>query len=381
VRAVVVDVGLGVGVAFAVAAAIAADLGWGAPGARAPDVVAYSLALSLGVFMLVRRRWPVPVLLATLTVLLAYYALQYPPVGIAVPTAAAFYTVAESGRLRWAIATAAAWILFTTSYRYLEGDDVAVLFGYELVIAVLPLAAVIALGDAVRSRRGWRAEIERRARLAEIEREQEAARRVEEERVRIARELHDVLAHTVSVISIQADVASEALPDDPRDAQAALGVIRRASREALGELRGTLGLLRGPAASQPRRPVAGLAHLDRIVASAADSGLAVAVRVEGPPAPLPVVVDAAAHRIVQESITNVLRHAGAGTATVELRYEPGALTVRVLDDGRGGAVDGTGYGIRGMRERVALLGGDLRAGPRPEGGFAVEATLPLGGQP
>ena len=168
-------------------------------------------------------------------------------------------------------------------------------------------------------------------------------------------------------------MATEALRDDPGGAEAALRTIRAASGEALGELRATVGLLRGPAASEPRDPVAGLAQLDRIVGSAADSGLAVAVRVEGQPVQLPVVVDAAVHRIVQESITNVLRHAHATSAAGELRYEPGALTVRVTDDGRGGAANGSGYGIQGMRERVALLGGNV--GEADDGGPGVEVVV------
>jgi len=369
-----IDLGLGVLVLVTVAAAIAANL-W--TRGREPDVLAYLFAVGLGALMLVRRRWPVATVLVTAVMLMLYYTLDYPPVGLAVPAAAALYSVAENGRLRWAIGTAVGLLAVSTWFRVREGDDMAYLFGYELATTVTLMAAVIALGDSVRSRRGWQAEIKRRAQLAEVEREQEAARRVEQERMRIARELHDVLAHTVSVISVQADVATEALRDDPSAAETSLRAIRAASGEALGELRATLGLLRGPATPAPRDPVAGLAQLDRIVGSAADSGLAVVVHVEGQPVQLPVVVDTAAHRIVQESITNVLRHAHATSATVELRFEPTALTVRVTDDGSGGAVNGSGYGIQGMRERVTLLGGTLRAGVRPEGGFLVEASLPL----
>jgi signal transduction histidine kinase len=374
-----VDVGLAVVVALVVAAAVVADV---APGAREPDALAYLFAVGLGAPMLVRRRWPVATALVTVAMLMLYHALDYPPVGVAVPVAAALYSVAESGRLRWAIGIAFGLISASTWFRIREGDDVAYLFGIELAASVTLMAAVIVLGDDLRARRGWQAEIRRRARLAEAEREQEAARRVEQERMRIARELHDVLAHTVSVISVQSDVASEALREDPGGAETALAAIRAASREALGELRSTVGLLRRQAGPEPRGPVPGLAQLDRIVGSAADAGLAVAVRVDGRPVQLPVVVDTAAHRIVQESITNVLRHAGAARATVELRYRPEALTVRVTDDGRGGpaAADGSGFGLQGMRERVALLGGDFRAGARPQGGYLVEASLPLGGR-
>jgi signal transduction histidine kinase len=213
--------------------------------------------------------------------------------------------------------------------------------------------------------------------------------------------VHDVLAHTVSLISIQADVAAEALEDDPRAVSTALEVIRASSREALSGLRSTVGVLRDGAAGAPRDPVGGVAQLGRLVEWARSAGLDIDVRVEGDPRPLPVVVDAAVHRIVQEAVTNVLRHAAATRACVELRYLRDALTVRVVDNGRArlddaprsltgpharpaegpagpGGVGGEGYGLRGMRERVNLLGGRLQAGPQDGGGFAVEATLPVG---
>jgi signal transduction histidine kinase len=372
---VLADLGLGLVVAGVVAAAVSADVeGRG----RLPDVGAYLFALGFGLLMLFRRRWPVGTLLASTGLLGAYYTLDYPPIGLAVPLAAALYTVAEAGRLRWAVGVSALFVTASIYARLAEGDDPAYLFGYDLAATVLLIAAVIALGEAARARRGWQGEIRRRLRLAADEREREAARRVEEERVRIARELHDVLAHTVSVISIQADVAAEAVRDDPDAAEAALGEIRSSSREAMGELRATLGLLR-EGATEPRAPVPGLAQLDRVVGAAAESGLDVRVTVEGEPVQLPAVVDAAAHRIVQESITNVLRHAAATRAEVRLGYAPGALTVTVTDDGRGGSANGAGWGIKGMRERATVLGGELDAGERPGGGFAVTATLPIGG--
>jgi signal transduction histidine kinase len=380
--AVMADIGLGLLVTGVVAAAITADLpdiGYEGTG---PDAVSYLFAVGFGALMLVRRRWPVGVLVASTVLLAGYYILRGAPIGLAVPLAAALYTAAEQGRTRWAIGIAAFAVVSSTAYRLAEGDDPAYLLGYETAATVTLMAAVIALGEAVRSRRGWQGETRRRLRLAAAEREREAARRVEEERARIGRELHDVLAHTVSVISIQADVAAEALRDDPDAAETAIGAIRSASRDAMGELRATLGLLR-EGATEPRAPVPGLAQLDRVVGAAAESGLAVRVTVEGEPVQLPAVVDAAAHRIVQESITNVLRHAGATRAEVRLGYAPGALTVTVTDDGQGGSakpsVNGAGWGIKGMRERATVLGGRLEAGGRPDGGFAVTATLPIGG--
>jgi signal transduction histidine kinase len=377
-RPTVGDLVLGLFVTVAVGLTITADLASGAPGTRGPGLVAYGFALALGALMVPRRRWPLATLVASLVLLALYHRLSYPPVGVAVPTAAALYSAAERGHIRWAAASAAVFLAVTTAIRVRQGDErLDFLFGYELVTAVTLTTAVIALGDAVRSRRGWQAETLRREKQAEIEHELAAARRVAEERMAIAREVHDVIAHTVSVISIQADVAAEALEDDPAATRSALRAIREASGRALADLRATLHLLRG--AHAPRRPLGGLTQLDRVVSTAADSGLKVTVDVRGEPSSVPGVVDSAAHRIVQESITNVLRHARATVARIELCYGEDALTLRVSDDGCG--ADGTevGYGIAGMGERVALLGGSLRTGSRRGGGFEVEATLPLGG--
>ena len=394
-----VDLLLAAGVAAATTVILATD-GGRSEGHASPFAFVY--VVGLGALMLVRRRWPLGTGYATFAALSLYYGLDYPPIGLAVPVSAALYSLAEAGYLRSAIGLVLGGLAVSSGFRLAEGgEDVGHVLGYELVSAAALMAAMVALGDSARSRRGWQAEVERRATQAAVEREREAQRRVEDERLRIARELHDVLAHTVSLISIQAQVAAEALAGggeaDGRAADAAVGVIRSASRDAMGELRSTLRLLRSPVAPGPLAPVAGLADLHRLVAYAAGSGLAVNVVTEGAPSgPLPVVVDAAAHRIVQEALTNVLRHARAATATVRLSHRPDGLLVRVEDDGvgdrraasgrPGGAgglapVAGTGYGLRGMAERACVLGGHLRAGDRPQGGFAVEAWLPTGGGP
>lgn len=377
-RAAVLDAALGAVVFGVLATAITADLGSAGP----VPVPAYLFAAGFGALMLVRRRWPVGTLLVTAAGLLVYYALNYPPVGLAVPVAAALYSAAEAGRPRWAAGAAVALVAVSTFFRVREGDDIAYLLGYEFAVTATLMAAVIALGDSVRSRRGWQAELRRQARAADLEREQEAARRVEQERLRIARDLHDVLAHTISIVSLHSDVAREALRADPDAAQQALQAVRAATNDASRELRATLELLREPGTGASREPPAGLARLDDLVRAAAEGGLAVRVHTTGEASALPAVVDAAAHRVLQESITNVLRHAGARTATVELRYAGDALTVRVADDGPGstgppGPSGPGGYGIVGMRERVALLGGAVHIGRGPEGGFAVEASFPL----
>jgi signal transduction histidine kinase len=195
--------------------------------------------------------------------------------------------------------------------------------------------------------------------------------------MRIARELHDVLAHNISLINVQAGVALHLMDEQPGQSRSALAAIKQASNDALGELRSVLDVLRQGDEAPPRAPASGLAQLDSLVAGAGATGLEVRTRVEGTPRPLPAGTDLAAFRIVQESLTNVTRHAGPATATVLVRYGDD-LTVQVDDDGRGPeAAGGPGNGIRGMRERVAALGGELTTGPRPDGGFRVLARLPL----
>jgi signal transduction histidine kinase len=211
---------------------------------------------------------------------------------------------------------------------------------------------------------------------AERTRAEEDRRRAGEERMRIARELHDVLAHNISLINVQAGVALHLMDEQPGQARSALAAIKQASNDALGELRSVLDVLRQGDEAPPRAPASGLAHLDSLVARAGATGLEVRTQVEGTPRPLPAGTDLAAFRIVQESLTNVTRHAGPATASVLVRYGKEDLTVQVDDDGRGPAGE-PGNGIRGMRERVAALGGELTTGPRPGGGFRVQARLPL----
>ncbi|MEV4505918.1 sensor histidine kinase [Streptomyces klenkii] len=243
-----------------------------------------------------------------------------------------------------------------------------------------------ALGDAVRSRRAYVAAIEERAVRAERTREEEARRRVAEERLRIARELHDVVAHHIALVNVQAGVASHIMDSRPDQAKQALAHVREASRSALSELRATVGLLRqygDPEA--PTEPAPGLGVLGRLVDGFARAGLKVSVT-GAPGAALPAAVDLAAYRVVQEALTNVHKHAGAGArAEVTLDRDADALTVTVLDDGAGcpppaGAPAG-GHGLLGMRERVTALGGTCEAAPREDGptGFRVHATLPLRG--
>jgi signal transduction histidine kinase len=237
-----------------------------------------------------------------------------------------------------------------------------------------------ALGESVRTRRVLAAEALERAERAEQAREAEARRRVDAERLRIAREVHDTVAHAIAVINVQAGVTAHVLDKRPAQARETLEVIEQTSARALGELRATLGMLRE--ADERRAPAAGLGQVEELVGLAREAGLDVKVDVAAPPRELASATDQAAYRILQESITNVIRHAGPSRVLVSVTYGPSDLEVLVADDGLGlrdapRRGDGGGQGIVGMRERAALLGGEVTAGPRPGGGFQVRARLPL----
>jgi signal transduction histidine kinase len=237
-----------------------------------------------------------------------------------------------------------------------------------------------ALGESVRSRREVAVDALERARQAERTREEEARSRVDAERLRIAREVHDTVAHAIVIINIQAGVTAYLLDKRPEGAREALETIEQTSAQALREMRAVLGVLRD--SDNGRAPHPGLVHVDELAALAREAGLDVTLEVPPATAPLPSAVDHTAYRIVQESITNVIRHVGPTRVTVALDYGTDALEVRVTDEG---APDGVvhrgsaepGRGIVGMRERCGLLGGELSAGPRPGGGFEVKARLPL----
>jgi signal transduction histidine kinase len=261
------------------------------------------------------------------------------------------------------------------------GEDASLLsvLGTQTLADAGLLATVLLLGEAVRNRRAWAQEVRRRLERAEEDREREAARRVAEERLRIARELHDVMAHTVATLNVQAGVAADVIDDAPEQAKASLRTIREQSREAMAELRATVGLLRGGAIDAPRAPAPGLAGLDALVQMATGAGVEVDVSVAGAVRPLPAAIDLTAYRILQESLTNVVQHAHATAASVLVRYDADAIVLQVEDDGHGPAHAGngaSGFGLVGMRERAAALGGILDAGPRPGGGFRVHAQLP-----
>jgi signal transduction histidine kinase len=349
---------------------------------RPLDALGYVLLAAGPLALVGRRRWPLTVLAAVQAGSIAYSARDYPEGGTGLTVFVALYTVAAHlprRRLVLAAALLSAALAVAMEVTFYRGT---MFEGEPLYVAVVILSAAW-LGEAVRNRRAYVAQLRERAELAERTREEEARRRVDEERLRIARELHDVVSHSIGVISVQAGVAAHLLERRPDKAAGALATIRQASDEALGELHAMLGVLRQPDGRAPLAPAPGLAQLGALVAQAEGAGLQVAVAVDGAVGRLPPSVDLACYRVVQESLTNVVRHAGARHASVTVKAAGDALVVEVADDGAGtganGSGNGAGQGIVGMRERVLALGGTLEAGPRPGGGFRVRARLPLTG--
>jgi signal transduction histidine kinase len=369
------------GIALAVAAAMALTISVAEePDAtRSPDAFAYLLGVSVAALLLLRRRWPLGVLVGSVGVLAIYYGLDYPAFSSAVALSLPAYYAALAGRGVAAAAVLGAFVVVGgTVARLDEGESLTEVLRDSLIIDAALLAAVLLLGEAVRNRRAWAEEVRGRLFRAEQEREREAERRVQQERLRIAREMHDVLAHTIAAINVQAGVGADVIDDDPERAGASLRDIRRQSRDAMDELRATLGVLREGGTAPPRAPAPGLAQLDGLIEMAGGAGVRVEVTMTGEARPLPRAVDLTAYRIVQESLTNVIRHAPASAASVRVHFDSDALIVRVEDDGRGTGNGSVGYGLVGMRERVAAIGGRIDAGPLPGGGFRVHATLPTG---
>jgi signal transduction histidine kinase len=253
-------------------------------------------------------------------------------------------------------------------------------FGH-LTGTAIGFAVAWVYGDRTRAHRAYLAELEERARRLEIERDEHARRAAESERSRIARELHDVVTHNVSVIAVQAGAARATADAHPHRASEALALIERTARETLTELRAQLGVLRrGDSAAALRQPQPGLEQLDDLVLLAREAELGVRLRIDGQRRPLPSVVDLCAYRVIQEALTNIVKHAPGANINILVEYSPAQLRIVVVDDGPGpppGGTPSTGHGLIGMRERVALAGGRLRIGPALGGGFRIEVGLPL----
>jgi signal transduction histidine kinase len=381
-RALLVDVLVAAGVGLVQVAGASASAAFGrSPSWRPLDGWAYVLLVAGAAALLLRRRWPLGVLVVAVACSLAYAVRGYPEGPSSLAIYPALWTVATTLPRRWGwVAGAAAALAVAAAELLFYGDT---MFSFEPLYAAVTVLAAMWWGESVRARRAYVAELRDRAERAERTREEEARRRVDAERMRIARELHDVVSHTIGVISVQAGVAAHLLERRPDKAADSLAAIRQASDEALGELHAMLGVLRaGEDGRAPLAPAPGLAELDALVAQAAGAGVEVRVAVQGEPRRLPPAVDLACYRVVQESLTNVVRHAGAHRAEVTVTHHGDGVVVEVIDDGHGPAGEpaaaGSGQGIVGMRERARALGGTLEAGPRPDGGFRVQATLPVG---
>jgi signal transduction histidine kinase len=347
---------------------------------RGTLAVGYALVLLHTLPLAARRRFPGTVLAICVASGLAIAALGLPPIVLGLAILVAVYSVAAYGD-RWvALAGLAAAAVGSVAVQLTPGRFQAP----TVVSNGLIIGAAWLLGHFVGVRRRYITRLEERTAELERARAELARRAVAEERLRLARELHDVVAHSISMIAVQSGVGAHVADTHPEEAAKALGAIEATSRAALTELRRLLGVLRQDSEPQGSlSPVPGLADLDSLLAEVAKAGLAVKLQVHGTRASLPAGVDMSAYRIVQEALTNVVKHAGPARAQVVVGYHDRDVTVEILDDGRGAATStgegraGTGHGLIGMRERVAAFGGDLEAGPGPDGGFRVAARLPL----
>ena len=362
--------------AYAVAMAVGVAVFASSVGRQPGPWLAYLFAVGFGLILLIRRRHPVLVLVITSLGICVYYTLQYPPIGLALPIAAALFSAAEAGHLRVSIAVSVILVGLAVYFQIAEGRDVAQLLGYELPPVIALMGASLALGDGVRTRRLLKESQRERERQARLELERRAAEQRDEERLRLARDLHDALGHNVAMISLQSAVAAEALPERVPEAQQAVADIRNISLAAMADLRSTVRRLRSldSAVDLPT----GLNELPALAEQVHNNGLDVQIVETGDGRAVPIALGQAAYRIVQEALTNVIRHANATTAVVTLDRSRDALTVTVRDNGQAAGELRAGNGIRGMRERAAEWGGELTVSSSGRGpGTVVTAVLPL----
>ncbi len=347
------------------------------------DALGVALALFQPLLLTVRRRWPVRALWVSALTLVPYWVLDYIDPGVSIAVLLLIYTVgAHVPRARSLPHVAAVGLI-------LSGVMVIGVVADEedlpLVAAVgntIVFATAWVLGDSMRNRRAYLAEVEARAERAEADREAAAERAVLDERGRIARELHDVVAHSVSVMVVQAGAARRVIDRHPDQATESLGIIERTGRDALDELRRVLGVLRSDGA-RPDGPQPTVDDVSALIERWRAAGLEIALRVDGRSGALAPGVSLTVYRVIQEALTNVMKHACPATVTVDIRHRDDAVTILVTDDGRGPrstdpGIPSSGQGLIGMRERVELFGGSLATGPRPGGGFQVRATIPIG---
>jgi signal transduction histidine kinase len=338
----------------------------------------YAVLTVSALALVARRRFPVTVLAITSVCVLVYYVRVQPDPAVAFPAIVAHYSAVAAGqRLRSVFAAAPFLVGSLVAGPATASAGLSTIETVQArVLSIGWFMAAGVMGELARQRRRQLDQVEQRALEAERTREETARRRAVEERLRIARDLHDSLTHSISVIKVQAGVAVHLAQKRGEEVPAALGAIQEASRDAMRELRSTLEVLRQDDADAD----GGLGRLPVLVERARMAGVAATVRVTGEARELPSAVETVAYRIVQEALTNVTKHAGAAAATVNVTYGADSLTIQVDDDGRGGAgrPPVPGNGLTGMRERVDALGGRLCAEPRPDGGFRVLAELPVG---
>jgi signal transduction histidine kinase len=383
-RANVLDILL----ALSVGAIAVLDLVWNARTAEPIPTGALALIGIEVVAIALRRRAPMVVYAVVGSVTILYSWLGYESGVGGLGVVIAIYTVAASVPLADAVGAAAIYVggmTLSLIGAYQGSGGTVEQFITEFVINLLILVLAWTVGVTIRTRRAYVAALEARNELLEREREENARLAMALERGRIARELHDVVAHNVSVVVVQAGAAERLVETDPARARQAMRDVAATGRQALEEMRRLLGVLRDEERGDGMAPQPGVAELESLARQVGDAGLPVELSVQGEQRPIPESAALSAYRIVQEALTNTLRHAGPARARVILRYLPDALEIQVSDNGTGSAAsrtdaveggEGGGHGLIGMRERVMLFGGELNAGPRPEGGYAVVARIP-----
>ncbi|WP_258308556.1 sensor histidine kinase [Streptomyces sp. NWU339] len=365
------------------------------------------LVTGLAVALLAGGRWPRAALLVSVGSVIAFRAAGLSDTGWIWPASAAYFLVAAGSRSSrdrgragagrtaagpaFAVAVGLLQVAFAANWELFVAGTAGREAVAELGAESLWLALVLAAATACRNWVGWRGEVAAGLERAARERELEGRRRAEAERLQIARELHDVVAHTLTVVGVQLRVAVEALEDEPVEARAALETAQEVRATAVADLRSLLGVLRDPGErgtggpAMELAPERGLDGVGELVARVRAAGLAADVETAGDPAAVPAPVALAVYRIVQESLTNAVRHSGGTRVAVRLGYGAEQVSVEVVDDGPGEAGDGgeaaggSGHGVDGMRERVSVLGGEFAAGPEKEGGYAVRALIPVPG--
>ncbi|WP_164477774.1 sensor histidine kinase [Nocardioides pantholopis] len=373
------DVLLGLGVTLALTAVVSANEG--DPGTANP--LAYLWAVGLGLLMLVRRQRPVLVLVLTMLGFVTYYMAGFPAIGVGVPMAAAVFSAAETGHLRAAVTAGVLILALATGYRILDGQDATFILGYELVSHAALIAAAIALGHSVRVGTALRRRTEQVTGLLTRQGELDADARLREERLALARELHDSIGHSLAVAALYAQVAREAGPDGGPDGQQrhqAIELVRSAVSDALAQLRRTVAVLRG--SRSPTEPEVGIGDLPQLAAAPRSVGYVVELDLElDDDVAVPAEVGAAAYRVAQEAVTNAIRHSSGTRISIRVAERAAhELEVVVRDDGRvvGSPDLRPGHGLSGMAERLGELGGALEVSAGTDG-WLVRARIPWDG--